>query len=239
MKAKEFLNQYKNAMDLVYRCESEYKEAVENIDAIGSTLSGDGQPHGTGVSRKTEDKALDLVEAREKWAKAKRDAFNIRQEVVDLIIDIPDIEADANRIPVLDLRTAAGFEYVTLEDTMTLSNPPVAEYVTMSGLKGCVGLYVYGDSMSPEYRAGDIVFVRKEPELDGIDYGRAYMIVTASERVLKCIYKSNHDADLIRLVSINEDVNRHGDRLFPDREMRKDNIIAVYRVEGVFRRERM
>ena len=92
MKAKEFLNQYKNAMDLVYRYESEYKETVENIDAIGSTLSGDGQPHGTGVSRKTEDKALDLVEAREKWAKAKRDAFNIRQKVVDLIIDIPDIE---------------------------------------------------------------------------------------------------------------------------------------------------
>lgn len=161
------------------------------------------------------------------------------RRIFDIDIDIPDIEADANRIPVLDLRTAAGFEYVTLEDTMTLQNPPVAEYVTMSGLKGCVGLYVYGDSMSPEYRAGDIVFVRKEPELDGIDYGRAYMIVTASERVLKCIYKSNHDADLIRLVSINEDVNRHGDRLFPDREVRKDNIIAVYRVEGVFRRERM
>ena len=161
------------------------------------------------------------------------------RRIFDIDIDIPDIEADANRIPVLDLRTAAGFEYVTLEDTMTLQNPPVAEYVTMSGLKGCVGLYVYGDSMSPEYRAGDIVFVRKEPELDGIDYGRAYMIVTASERVLKCIYKSNHDADLIRLVSINEDVNRHGDRLFPDREMRKENIIAVYRVEGVFRRERM
>lgn len=79
-------------MDLVYRCECEYKEAVENIDAIGSTLSGDGQPHGTGVSRKTEDKALDLVEAREKWAKAKAEAFQIRQEVVDLIIDIPDIE---------------------------------------------------------------------------------------------------------------------------------------------------
>lgn len=161
------------------------------------------------------------------------------RRIFDIDIDIPDIEADANRIPVLDLRTAAGFEYVTLEDTMTLQNPPVAEYVTMSGLKGCVGLYVYGDSMSPEYRAGDIVFVRKEPELDGIDYGRAYMIVTASERVLKCIYKSNHDADLIRLVSINEEVNRHGDRLFPDREMKKENIIAVYRVEGVFRRERM
>ena len=79
-------------MDLVYRCESEYKEAVENIDAIGSTLAGDGQPHGTGVSKKTENKAIDLVTAREHWAKAKMDAFRVRQEVANLIIDIPDIE---------------------------------------------------------------------------------------------------------------------------------------------------
>ncbi len=92
MRAKDFLKQYKKAMDLVEKYENEYNEAVENIDAIGSTLSGDGQPHGTGVSRKTEDKAIDLVTAREKWAQAKLDAFNIRQEVVDLIIDIPDIE---------------------------------------------------------------------------------------------------------------------------------------------------
>lgn len=161
------------------------------------------------------------------------------QRIFDIDADLPSMDNDANRIPVLDLRSAAGFEYVTLEDTMTIQNPPVAEYVTMAGLKGCVGLYVYGDSMNPEYRAGDIVFVRKEPELDGIAYGRAYIVITTSERVLKCIYKSSHDAELVRLVSINEDVNRHGDRLFPDRELRKDDILAIYRVEGVFRRERM
>lgn len=92
MKAKEFLKQYKEAMDLVVKYENEYNEAVENIDAIGSTLSGDGQPHGTGISRKTENKAIDLVTAKEKWAQAKTDAFRIRQEVVNLIIDIPGIE---------------------------------------------------------------------------------------------------------------------------------------------------
>jgi len=92
MKAKEFLKQYKEAMDLVVKYENEYNEAVENIDAIGSTLSGDGQPHGTGVSKKTENKAIDLVTAREQWAQAKLDAFRIRQEVVNLIIDIPGIE---------------------------------------------------------------------------------------------------------------------------------------------------
>ncbi len=92
MRVKEFLKQYEYAMDYVARCAAEYQEAVENIDAIGSTLAGDGQPHGTDVSRKTENKAIDLVTAKEKWAKAKADAFQIRQEVVDMIIDIPDIE---------------------------------------------------------------------------------------------------------------------------------------------------
>lgn len=93
MRAKDFLRQYEYAMDYVARCENEYNEAVENIDAIGSTLSGEpGMPHGSGVSRKTENKAIDLVTAKEKWAQAKADAFEIRQRVVDTIIDIPDIE---------------------------------------------------------------------------------------------------------------------------------------------------
>lgn len=161
------------------------------------------------------------------------------RRIFDVDADVPETLDDANRIPVLDLRTAAGFSYITFEDMLTEQNPPVAEYVTMQGLKGCVGLYVYGDSMEPEYRSGDIIFVRQEPEVDGIAWGRAYIVITTNERVLKCVYKSNHDADYIRLVSLNEDTNKHGDRLFPDREIKKENIISIYRVEGVFRRERM
>ena len=161
------------------------------------------------------------------------------KRIFDVDSDVAEVINDANRVPVLDLRTAAGFQYVTLEDSLKEQNPPVAEYVTMQGLKGCVGLYVYGDSMEPEYRSGDIIFVRQEPEVDGIAWGRAYIIITQNERVLKCVYKSNHDAELIRLVSLNEETNRHGDRLFPDREIKKENIISIYRVEGVFRRERM
>jgi len=161
------------------------------------------------------------------------------KRIFDVDADVPSVINDANRVPVLDLRTAAGFQYDTLEDSLKEQNPPVAEYVTMQGLKGCVGLYVYGDSMSPDYRSGDIIFVRQEPEVDGIAWGRAYIVITQNERVLKCVYKSTHDGDSVRLVSLNEDVNRHGDRLFPDREIKKDNIISIYRVEGVFRRERM
>lgn len=161
------------------------------------------------------------------------------RRLFDVDADLPSVTADANRVPVLDLRAAAGFDMIPLEDTLGNGEMQVSEYVTMQGLRGCVGIYVYGDSMSPEYRSGDIIFVRKEPEVDNIAYGRPYLVITRTERVLKCIYKSQHDADCFRLTSLNEEVNRYGDRLYPDRDIKKDNILYVYRVEGLFRREQM
>ena len=139
------------------------------------------------------------------------------------------------RIPVIDMRVSAGFGVALLDGNEQRIN----EYVTMDGLNGCIGVYVYGDSMLPEYRAGDIVFVRQVMNTSELDYGRTYVIVTAEDRVLKCIYPSKHDATLLRLTSINEDTNRQGDRLFPDREVAKENILFIYKVVGMFRREQL
>ena len=161
------------------------------------------------------------------------------RRLFDVDADLPSVTADANRVPVLDLRAAAGFDMIPLEDTLGNGEMQVSEYVTMQGLRGCVGIYVYGDSMSPEYRSGDIIFVRKETDVDNIAYGRPYLVITKTERVLKCIYKSQHDADCLRLTSLNEEVNRYGDRLYPDRDIKKDNILCIYRVDGLFRREQM
>ncbi len=105
MTAKQFLKQYEYAMDRVAKCEREYQEAVENIDAIGSTLAGDGMPHGNGISRKTEDKAIKLTEIRDKWARAKAEALAERQKVVDLIIDIPGIEGNVLYERYIELKT--------------------------------------------------------------------------------------------------------------------------------------
>lgn len=139
------------------------------------------------------------------------------------------------RIPVIDMRVSAGFGVSLLDGNEQRIN----EYVTMDGLNGCIGVYVYGDSMLPEYRAGDIVFVRQVMNTSELDYGRTYVIVTAEDRVLKCIYPSKHDATLLRLTSINEETNRQGDRLFPDREVAKENILFIYKVVGMFRREQL
>lgn len=147
----------------------------------------------------------------------------------------PAISETKGRIPVVDIRVSAGYG----TDLMEGNEQRINEYVTMDGLTGCIGIYVYGDSMNPEYRAGDIVFVRRITDANDIDYGRAYVIVTRDERLLKCLYQSKHDAQNLRLVSLNEDTNRQGDRLFPDREVQKDNILFIYKVVGMFRREQL
>ena len=68
MRAKDYLKQYEDLNRIAQRCKTEYDLEIEKIDAIGSTLAGDpGMPHGTGISRKTEDKAIRLADKALKW----------------------------------------------------------------------------------------------------------------------------------------------------------------------------
>ena len=148
--------------------------------------------------------------------------------------DMPSEVGKAGQQPVLDIRVSAGMG-IGLDGEENKVN----EYVSIPSMTGCVGITVYGDSMTPRYRNGDIVFVRPIPEMDDIDYGSAYLIITKSDRLLKCIYQCKHDAQKLRLVSINEDENRHGDRIYPDREIPKDTIIYLYKVVGSLSREQI
>ena len=95
MNAKEFLRQYEDANRRALRCKTEYETELEKIDAIGSTLSGDaGMPHGSGVSRRTEDKAIRLADKAAKWKEAELDAIEARQNVFEMIYDVNGIEGD-------------------------------------------------------------------------------------------------------------------------------------------------
>ena len=95
MKAKEYLRQYENLNRKALRYKSEYETESEKIDAIGSTLSSDaGMPHGTGISRRTEDKAIRLADAALKWKTAELEAIGKRQEIFDLIAGISGVEGD-------------------------------------------------------------------------------------------------------------------------------------------------
>ena len=95
MTAKEFLKQYEYKAKQAERLREVYQTQQEKIDAIGSTLSNDaGMPHGTGISRKTEDRAIRLADKAMRWKEAELDAIEKRQEVFNVVIQIPGIEGD-------------------------------------------------------------------------------------------------------------------------------------------------
>ena len=92
MTAKEILKQYEYADRRVKRYEEEYRLEHELIGNI--SINYDGMPHGTGISRKTENDALKLAEKAERYVDARLDAIRVRQEVFDLIGDIDGVEGE-------------------------------------------------------------------------------------------------------------------------------------------------
>ena len=95
MTAEEYLKQYRELNRKAQRYKAEYQTELEKIDAIGSTLAGEpGMPRGTGISRKTEDKAIRLADKAARWINAELEAIEKRQEIFELIHDIDGIEGD-------------------------------------------------------------------------------------------------------------------------------------------------
>lgn len=92
MDAKEFLKRYEYALNAAERAKRNYELEMERIDTIGSALGGDGQPHGSGISKKTEDKAIRLADKASKWLDAEERAQVVLEEMTDFINSIPGIE---------------------------------------------------------------------------------------------------------------------------------------------------
>ncbi len=94
MTAENYLEQYMKAVGTIRRCEREYEEERLQIDAIRSPSENDGMPHGSGISKPTEDKVMRLMDKAERIAQARIEAVQVRQQVFDTIMLIDGIEAD-------------------------------------------------------------------------------------------------------------------------------------------------
>lgn len=90
MTAKQFLRQYEEASNKAIQRRKEYERQMELIGSVSVKM--DGMPHGSGISKPTEEDALRLAEKAEKLRIAEKDAIRIRQEVYEFIDGIPDIE---------------------------------------------------------------------------------------------------------------------------------------------------
>ena len=94
MTAKEYLRQYEYAAKRVKRLEEEYNTEREQIDAVRSVSDNDGMPHGNGISKPTEDKAVRLADKLQELADARLDAVEIKREVFNFVEGIGGEEGE-------------------------------------------------------------------------------------------------------------------------------------------------
>lgn len=94
MTAKEYLKQYEYAQKRADRLREEYETELLKVDAVRSLSDNDGMPHGSNISKPTEDKAIRLADKALKWKAAELNAIEIRQKVFDVIYDIPGDEGE-------------------------------------------------------------------------------------------------------------------------------------------------
>jgi len=94
MPAKEYLRQYEYLTRKVKRLEAELEEEKLLIDSVRSVSDNDGMPHGSGISKPTEERAIRLADKRLRLTQARLDAIELKQEIYDTIERVGGFEAD-------------------------------------------------------------------------------------------------------------------------------------------------
>ena len=105
MTAKEFLQQYGEAVRIAERIKTEYDQEQDLIDSVRSALGGDGVPHGGGISKATENKAIKLADKALELKDAELEAIRIRQKVFDVIRTVPGEKGDVLYERYINLKT--------------------------------------------------------------------------------------------------------------------------------------
>lgn len=90
MTAKEFLSQYLAAERKAKLIRAEYEAQRQEIDTLRTSLEGDGG-RTMEISRPVERMVMKLTEKAEELKTAEAEAIRIRQEVVDVILTVPDV----------------------------------------------------------------------------------------------------------------------------------------------------
>lgn len=94
MNANQYLKQYEYAVKRAARYRDEYERESLLIDAVRSLSDNDGMPHGSGISKPTETKAVRLADKKLRLIDAKLEAIRLRQEIFDTVMSLDGLEAD-------------------------------------------------------------------------------------------------------------------------------------------------
>ena len=94
MTAKEYLQQYGDAVEYEAQVREEYLEQNALINNIRSSLGGDGLPRGSDVTSEVEAKAIALAEKAQELKEAEIWAVATRQQIYKTIERVPGVPRD-------------------------------------------------------------------------------------------------------------------------------------------------
>lgn len=94
IKAKEYLEQYEDALRRVRWCLEQYQREQLLIDAIRSASDNDGMPHGSNIGRPTEEKAIRLSAKSMDVLRAKAEALRKEGEIFAVAYRVGGVEGD-------------------------------------------------------------------------------------------------------------------------------------------------
>lgn len=104
----------------------------------------------------------------------------------------------------------------------------VAEQISIPGFQDCdIAINVWGDSMYPHYRAGNMIICKEVEDKSLILFGEVYLVITQGYRTIKYL-KKHDEAHMVILRSANDK--------YDDVEVGRDSIIKLYHVKGKIER---
>lgn len=126
-------------------------------------------------------------------------------------------------VPVYDLEATAG----NLELSQHIPEL-IKGYINLPNFRDCIAfLYVRGDSMYPKFKAGDLIGVAPVTDIEIIQYGQAYLLITKdNQRMLKYIRRGQDEEHLIL---------RSESQNFDDIKIKKEKVLKLYMVKGPIR----
>lgn len=175
----------------------------------------------------TQDAAAELLGVSRQTVNTwcKQDVLD--EDIVEKIakrLKVKALDKKNGAVPVYDVDATAGGGM----DFSTQLPETVKGYISLPNFRNCIAfIMVRGDSMYPKFKAGDLIGLEPVQDLDIIQWGHAYVVVTHdNQRMLKYIRKGKDDNHLI--------LKSESD-LYDDISIPKKKLIKLFMAKGPVR----